>query len=774
MRSSHADLAVALLLTLGCGSGDPTPNATPPPLQTPTAPTLTPAPRPTLAVPTPTATAGTACLAPAEPARGGELRLEPWIGATFDRPVAMAQPPREDSVWYVVEQRGTIRRLEPDAGAPEGTVALDWRGIVVDPVATGSAETGLLGIAFHPDHPSDPRVFVYATLTAEEPGTCPRVAVAELLDLGGVFDPRPVRLLLEHETNCIHHDDGTFDSGHNAGTLHFDPADGSLVVGIGDLSRKDRAQDPTTIEGTLLRLDVDAPPLEAATAFDGVYVPAEVIAYGLRNPWKWSFDRVTGEIWLGDVGLSSREEINRIEPEGNYGWPLREGELCSREPCAREDFVDPVHTYPHGSGCSVTGGYVYRGAALPALQGLYLFADWCSGLVWGLRRVDDDFVAVLLADLAAPIVSFAEGNDGELLVLDFGGRILRLRDFRWTDRAGFPDLLSETGCVQPDDPKEPAPGLVAYAVNVPFWSDGATKRRWLSVPTGERIHVEEDGDFTFPVGSVLVKEFLVDGAPVETRLLMNHERGGWQGYAYAWDGNDAVLVSPFGETQPLAGGGDWQIPGRRECSRCHTARAGHTLGLEVAQLDRAVLDERGGRTSQLDRLVEMDLLDAASLQRAAPQSFPDARDDISDAQLEAAARAYLHVNCAPCHRPGSATYFPTFDLRAAVPLAEAGLCDVEPSRFFPGQDVRLLSPASPDTSVLLARMEDPGDLRMPPLASRDIDGDAGALLRDWIASIESCPEPAESIGTRIDRGLAAQPQLPHLPHRRLEVDQDGE
>lgn len=772
MRAPHAVVVVALLFTLGCGSGGPTPNPSSPPQQTPTEATPTPSPRPTLAGPTPTARAEATCLAPAEPARGGELQLEPWIDTTFERPVAMAQPPNADAEWYVVEQRGTIRRITHEADPPESTIALDWRGIVVDPVATGSAETGLLGIAFHPDHPDDARVFVYATLTPEEPGACPRIAVAELMDLGGTFDPVPRRLLVEHETNCTHHEDGTFESGHNAGTMHFDPTDGSLVVAVGDLARKERALDPTAIEGTLLRLDVDALPIQAATAFDGVSVSAEVIAYGLRNPWKWSFDRVTGEIWLGDVGHASREEINRIEHGGNYGWPAREGELCRVDPCDLEDFIDPVHAYPRGMGCSVTGGYVYRGAAHPDLEGLYLFADWCSGLVWGLRPVEDEFVAVLLADVAAPIVSFAEGNDGELLVLDFAGRILRVRGFRWNDRPGFPTLLSETGCVHPEEPREPAAGLTEYEVNVPFWSDGATKTRWLSVPAGERIHVEEDGDFTLPVGSVLMKEFVVRGQRVETRLLMKHANAGWRGYAYAWNGNDAVLASPFGEARPVVGGGDWQIPGRRECSRCHTKRAGHTLGLEVAQLDRAVLDERGVQTSQLDRLVEGKLLDGASLQRAASQSFPDSDTDISDhTDREAAARAYLHVNCAPCHRPGAGTYFPAFDLRASIPLGEAGLCDVEPSRFFPGRELRLLAPASAERSVLLGRVEDSGDLRMPPLATREIDDDAAALLRDWISSLGSCPA---SVGARVDRRLATQPQLPHLSDRRFEVDQDGQ
>ncbi len=726
-------LCAAAVLISACGGGNPAPSSGEP------RPGETPSPFPS-PIPSAAPSPGSAsCLAPAEAAQGGELELEPWIEGAFERPVAMVQPPGEDSVWYVVEQRGTIRRVEQQERGTTMSLALDWRGVVVDPVVTDSAETGLLGLAFHPRFPEDNRAFVYATLAATAPGECPTVVVAELLHRSGKFEPVANATLLSVERICRFLPEGRFEAGHNAGTMHFDPTDGWLVVGIGDLSQRERSQDPDTVEGTLLRLDVDAP-RSGEEPLPGVHVPAEVVAYGFRNPWKWSFDRATGEIWLGDVGWSSREEIDRVERGGNYGWPVWEGELCNtaKASCADADHMAPTHTYHHGTGCSVTGGYVYRGDRLPELEGVYVFADWCAGLVWGLFPTNDGFEAGLLADYAGPISSFAEGNDGELYVLDFwGGSVLRLSAFQRADRPGFPSRLSETGCVEPDDTAAAAEGLVAYEINVPFWSDGATKRRWMSVPRGEAIQVADDGRFVFPPGTVLMKEFARGGRVVETRLLMNHAASGWTGYSYAWDGEDALLVSPFGETRSVTDGRDWVFPAREECSRCHTERAGWPLGLEVGQLDRLVDDGRGGAENQLDILVSTGLLDAASLSRStAPRLAPASEEPRTDEEVHAAARAYLHVNCAPCHRPGSRTYFPEMDLRASIALEDAAVCHADPTRISPAEDLSLIVPGDPERSLLLTRLQHEGDLRMPPLGSLEIDRAGARLVTEWILSLD--------------------------------------
>lgn len=723
--STRTACALSMLLA-ACGSDNAPSSAEPP--------TSLPSPSPVFPVATPPSPPRNDCVAPPSAAGGGELVLRPWLDDAFERPVAMVQPPHEETVWYVVEQRGSIHRVDVDGDAKRISLALDWRDVVVDPVATDSAETGLLGLAFHPDHPDDRRVFVYATLAADEPGECPRVAIAELDDLGGVFDPTPRRLLLEHETNCVFRPDGTFQSGHNAGTIHFDPRDGTLVAGIGDLSRERLASDPESIEGTLLRLDVDAP--EGPQGRPGVYVPSEVVAFGLRNPWKWSFDRASGEIWLGDVGLTRWEEIDRIEPGASYGWPSYEGSTCRRDECEDGDHRPPVFEYDHGTGCSVVGGYVYRGARMPDLRGTYVFGDWCAGLIFALRPSEDGFVSEILANYEEPVVSFAESHAGELFVIDYNGSIDEIVDYRSADRDDVPRLLSETGCTADTSAEEPSPALVPFDINVPFWSDGATKRRWISIPPGARIHVAEDGDLFFPPGSVLMKEFRVDGDLVETRLLMHHATDGWRGYAYAWNGDDAELVPPEGAAHPTSRGRSWQIPARLECPACHTARAGFTLGPELAQLDRPMIDATGRTTSQLSHWIELGLLDATAVENARPPDLPPAEERPN---TEAAARAYLHVNCAPCHRPGARTYFPRMDLRATTSLAEAGICATAPTRHFAGTDMALLSPGEPERSVLKVRAGASDDLRMPPLASEVVDTEAVDLLDLWIRTLASCP-----------------------------------
>lgn len=735
-RRTRDAVGVALvLLLLACGGGGGGTSGDDPGPSEPGAPTPAATATPDLGAPTPAPTATpeggplALCRPPAEPARGGELRVEPWLEG-FEAPVALVQPPGATDAWYVVGQRGQIWRVTDSGGAPQATVALDWTGRTVDPVATRSWEAGLWGLAFHPDYPDDRRAFVAASLPDE--GGCPIVVVEELrIAADGLLNDAPTRTLLDVRTTCTFVD-GVAQSIHHGGTLHFDPATGRLVFGLGDLNRPARSPSERHPEGSLLWLDVDAASLEEADDL-GLHVPGGLLARGLRNPWKWSFDRASGEIWVGDVGRDAREEIDRIAIGENHGWPSWEGDLCVRDDCEEVPHHPPVFAYDRAGGCSVVGGYVYRGAAIPDLFGVYVFADWCSGLVWGLFPEPESTVAAspvagLIADLARPISSFAEDGAGELYVVDHDGAVLRVVDFRRDDVPSFPTRLSETGCVDPTDPTEPAPNLIAYDLNVPFWSDHADKSRWLAVPDGEMIEVDDDGDFIFPSGAVLVKEFRLDGRRVETRLFVRHDDGEWQGYAYAWEDGDAHLVGPFGERRRIDDR-EWLYPGRRECLRCHTSSAGRALGLELPQLDR----------TQVEGLVDAGVLVPDALARndlidAFPSSDGPPADD-----LDTAARAYLHVNCSICHRPDTIPRI-DMDLRASRPLPETKLCGVPVARPYPElDDPHRLVPGDPSASVLLERIRHPADRRMPPLASLVID-DAGASQIDaWIRSLADCP-----------------------------------
>ena len=233
----------------------------------------------------------------------------------------------------------------------------------------------------------------------------------------------------------------------------------------------------------------------------------EIYAWGFRNPWRWSFDSVSGTLWVGDVGQNAFEEIDQVRRGGNYGWDCREGTSTFGSPAAScasaTGLIDPVHQYGRSLGFSVTGGYVYRGSALPALVGSYLFADYGSGRIWRLvASASGGFSAQELLDTSLSIASFGEGNDGELYVVDIaGGGLHKIVDGGAAAPPGPPvaTLLSGTGCVNPQNPSQPASGLVPYHAIAPFWSDGATKERWLGYPgrhhdrgrRGRRFHVSE-------------------------------------------------------------------------------------------------------------------------------------------------------------------------------------------------------------------------------------------------------------------------------------------
>jgi len=221
---------------------------------------------------------------------------------------------------------------------------------------------------------------------------------------------------------------------HNGGQIAFGP-DGLLYVGLGDGGSGGdplgHAQDTSTLLGSILRIDVDrgtpyaVPPDNPFAAGGG---RPEIFAWGLRNPWRWSFDRETGELWCGDVGQNRWEEVDRIRRGGNYGWNVREGAHCfASAECDSAGLIEPVAEYSHDEGCSITGGYVYRGATLPQISGAYVYGDFCSGRIWGLFSAGGGALAPrLLAESGLQISSFAEDHDGELYVVDYGGGIHRL------------------------------------------------------------------------------------------------------------------------------------------------------------------------------------------------------------------------------------------------------------------------------------------------------------------------------------------------------------
>jgi uncharacterized repeat protein (TIGR03806 family) len=264
------------------------------------------------------------------------------------------------------------------------------------------------------------------------------------------------------------------------------------------------------------------------------------------------------------------------------------------------------------------------------------------------------------------------------------------------------------------DASLPAAGLIRYTVTAPFWSDGADKTRWLALPDATTITTTTDGDFSFPAGSVLVKQFHLGTELIETRLLMRHPDGVWAGYSYAWDAQlgDGVLVTG-GRTADV-GGQDWVFPSSAQCTVCHTVAAGNTLGLETLQLNGSFTYPGTGRTAnQLTTLAGINVLTGAGN----PGSLASLVDpfDVS-APLAERARSYLHTNCAQCHRPGGPA--PTaLDLRYTVALNQTNACAQVPQNgdLGLGADARIIAPGDDSITVLVELLNRRDASCMPPL-----------------------------------------------------------
>ncbi|MBX3224657.1 MAG: PQQ-dependent sugar dehydrogenase [Labilithrix sp.] len=661
--------------------------------------------------------------------RPGEARtVRAYPALSFEGPVAIVRHPT-NAYWYVVEQRGTVKRFADRADVAEAELVADLRGVVKGI----GYEDGLLGLAFDPAFSTTGGVILKYTAATEDP-TRVRLVVAHAQSRDGAsIAVESVEEILTIERPA--------ETSHHGGPPGYG-RDGMLYVPVGDggWDSGPLAQDLTSLAGKILRIDVSRRPYGVPTDNPFVSTPdarSEIFALGFRNPHGWSFDPETPDLWVGDVGLHSYEELNRVERGLNYGWPIREGAHCKDEgPCDTTGLVDPVHEYVNFGGGAIVGGPVYGGARFPWLRGQIVFADFVSGRIESIPRTTSESTsttAALLVESGKNVTSFAVTPAGELLFADHVGGL-------WTVEPNIggrsvPLRLADTGCVDMARPTEAPAGLVPYSVAMPLWSDGIDKTRWMAVPEGATIHVADDGDFEMPSGSVLVKTFLSGKRPIETRLFVRHADGEWGGYTYEWsdDGRDAVLLDS-GKVK-VVDGAAYTFPSRAQCVSCHTPAAGFTLGLQTAQLNHAIVYPDRRRANQLATLEHVGLFDEPLGPSTMLARFPQ-RDDVKAAP-EDWARAYLHANCSHCHRPGGPGRG-NADLRFSSPLAQIG-CDS--AAFFEvlgRDDPRVIIPGDPDGSILVARMRGEQMGRMPPLATSVVDERAVQQIRAWIKGIDSC------------------------------------
>ncbi|MEL7297367.1 MAG: PQQ-dependent sugar dehydrogenase [Pseudomonadota bacterium] len=691
------------------------------------------------------------CIAPDRPTTDASVVVtDPYPALQdFSQPTKLLLEPGNNGRWFVLQKSGQILTFDP-ANATSATEYLDLTD--TRNLRTNS-EGGLLGMAFHPNYPATPEVFLSYTIQNNNPSMRSVIARWIIDDMA-----RPGAAVREE---IIIEIDQDFDN-HNGGDIAFGP-DGFLYIGLGDGGSgndpRARAQDNTRLLGAMLRLDVNDTgagyniPADNPFAGNPPCGPGgnandcpEIFAWGLRNPWRWAFDRDSGALWLADVGQGAREEVNLIERGGNYGWRCREGTLDTgnASDCDGVALIDPVTEYPRSQGNSITGGQVYRGDAMPALSGLYVFGDYGSGRIWATQPDGQGgFTNAQLIDTNLNPTAFAIGPDNELYMVDINGsngrgRVRRLDAANTQAMDTIPDQLSATGCVDTSDASLPYSGLLRYSPNAPFWSDGADKDRYIAIPNGTTIDINAAGDFAFPIGTVLVKNFRLNGALIETRHFMRHTDGEWAGYTYEWNAAQTEATRVRGGKVARVEGQDWIYPSESECMACHTSAAGFSLGAEIAQLNKDITYPETGRfANQLETLAQIGML---TNPLSAPASTLPALADPENtgSAIEPRARAYLHTNCSQCHRPNGPA--PSdMDLRFDTPLASMNACDVEPTGDTLGIDgARLIAPGDSAASMIIERMQRRDVHGMPPIGSNRIDTFNVARVAAWIDSLSGC------------------------------------
>ncbi len=700
--------------------------------------------------------ANTTCLAFDRPDTNASISLQHvYPSLPISNVVAMTQAPGDASYWYFTTRDGIIGRFANTPAVSSWDILLDLSMSTGSGKVTIPSDGGLIQLVFHPDYPNDPRVFVNYSTT----GT--HLRPNDIIISSFVLQPGSTAIDELSEVVYLVQRRGDF---HQGGFMSFGP-DGLLYFGFGDGTlQKDPynlAQNVTDMRGSILRIDVDNIPGGEAYGIppDNPYAgnarcgptnnPApcpEIFAPGFRNPFRGDIDPVTGDIWVGDVGYQTREEVDKVVKGGNYGWNVYEGSLCQQfsGSCADTSLIGPVVDFSHGNGqCAVIGGYVYRGSDISGLQGRYVFADYCTSKVSAVQHDTggNAFEEILLPGGSGIglINTFARDNAGELYVVT-GTQIYKITDNSGGGTTTAPATLSQTGCFDAVDPTIPAPGLIPFDINAPLWSDGAGKKRWIALQDGTTVSISADGDFLFPPGTVLIKEFSYNGVPHETRLLVRHLDGVWAGYSYEWraDGSDADLL-PAGKVKVLPSGATWTYPSRAECLRCHTDSANFSLGPEVGQLNREMLYPQTLRVAN-----ELQTLDHIGIFTsglpAGIENLP-AYAGLGQTQHSVAyrARSYLHSNCSGCHRPGEVTQAP-MDFRFSTPTAGINACNVTPVFGDLGvTGATILTPGSPGLSVTRLRdaSRDPL-IQMPPLGTAVAHDEWLALLDSWISDPTLC------------------------------------
>jgi glucose/arabinose dehydrogenase len=697
-------------------------------------------------------------------------------GMRFTQPVAVVSAPGETNRVFVVERRGIIWAIT-NLDQPTRSIFLDLNAKTLWDVPYN--ESGCLGLAFHPGFATNGYFFVYRTVYfSGEYGrdTLSRFHASEDRSVG---EPASEFILFAQRDVSI---------VHNSGCLRFGP-DGYLYFSIGrdgpppDLESSDLQSIDKGLFGGIFRIDVDNRPENlpanphpditpgaykipadnpwvGATTFlgksvDPAKVRTEFYAIGLRNPWQFSVDSATGEIYCGDVGEQTIEEINFIQPGKNYGFPFREGPVEYSAPPV--ELTAPIYFYTHGmttnTGTAAIGGFVLHNQNYPNLDGAYVCGDFGSGNVWALGRganVTVDWIA-----REPGIAAFGQDpSNGDVLVVNVGEGTIRRLVYVDPIESGVPQQLSGAEIFTDLKTLSIAPGYQPYDINVTFWSDGASKQRWFGLTdAATRYGFIEDANWVFPKGAVWVKHFeleMVKGDPssahrLETRVLVKDENEIY-GFTYRWGNSltDAQLVPSGGmdETFQIKDGGVirnqvWHYPARGECHSCHSRNAGFAAGFNTHQLNHEATHD-GVTKNELIRLAELGYLDRSSVEPSQLRRLALATDTTQP--LEHRVKSFFAANCAICHNPDGLPIKARWDARITTLLESAKIIDGDVSQPFSSPADRVVSWRNISNSVLVQRMANFNSwtYHMPPFASTVVNDQAIGMLTNWINTL---PEP---------------------------------
>lgn len=735
---------------------------------------------------------------------GGWEVVNAFPNLTFVDPVQIIELPGQNK-FLVAGKKGSLWTFDNNPNVVTKQVFLN-----VEPVVRTGGDTGLLGVVLHPEYgqPGSPNrgylyVFYRYTLDQSRQEAYMRLSRFTVPDGAAVADRNSEYVLIQQYDR---HD------WHNGGGMFFGP-DGFLYLTIGDEGGANDQFNSTQklndgLFSGVLRIDVDqrggsishpirrqpqnpaVPPAGWPNSFtQGYFIPndnpwqdpnggilEEFYAIGLRSPHRMTYDAVTGNIWVGDVGQGSREEISVIAKGDNLQWPYKEGYINgakTRPTNLIGTDTPPVYDYPRGTGTCVIGGFVYRGAKWRSqLNGKYIFGDHTVRNIWIMDydpisgTTDVDFMVNVPAEGVggkAGISSFGTDSEGNIYVLKLfgtnqdGGKVYKIQPRGLSSEP--PQLLSQTGAFSDLATLTPASGIIPYTVNAKLWSDGAVKKRWIALPNdgahdtpAEKITFNAHDSWDFPEGTVIIKHFdlpLDKRNPtltkrLETRFIVYKKGGGIYGITYRWNeaGTEATLLST-GETASVnvvqADGSSqsqiWEFPSREQCLTCHNSNAGHTLGIQTHQLNGDLTYPATGRTAnQLKTWGHLGLFDNTYDENAVPSYPKSVSIDDASASLELRVRAYIDANCAHCHRPNGVNAH--FDARfsQALPFQNLIYGKLEAQGGDPENVV--IKPQDVARSMFHTRDNSLGTDKMPPLAKNLVDETYMQVLRDWINSLD--------------------------------------